>query len=167
MKVTQTAIARRVGMDVSSVNKILNRRGGAVFRKDTIRKVVKAARELGYDFERLKFHHRRRHPRKEVSIDADIAVVLEDGAVFDEGAATIRDLSQGGARITDVTLSRGKIPVSPFSVRLRPRVKPLEDLELSGRIVRFDPAAPFGFGVAFGELNPGVLRKLRRFTSAS
>ncbi len=35
--VTQVEIARRVGLDVSSVNKILNRRTGPVFRKATIR----------------------------------------------------------------------------------------------------------------------------------
>ena len=34
--VTQVEIAHRVGLDVSSVNKILNRRSGPVFRKETI-----------------------------------------------------------------------------------------------------------------------------------
>ena len=66
MAVTQLEIARRVGLDVSSVNKILNRRAGPVFRKDTIKQVFKVARELGYDFSRLKYHHKRgsvRRPR--------------------------------------------------------------------------------------------------------
>jgi transcriptional regulator with XRE-family HTH domain len=59
MAVTQLEIARRVGLDVSSVNKILNRRPGPVFKKDTIKQVFKVARELGYDFTRLKYHHKR------------------------------------------------------------------------------------------------------------
>ena len=59
MAVTQLEIARRVGLDVSSVNKILNRRPGPVFKKETIKQVFKVARELGYDFTRLKYHHKR------------------------------------------------------------------------------------------------------------
>src|SRR5690349_10096479 len=64
--ITQVEIARRVGLDVSSVNKILNKRQGPVFRKETIRKVFKIARDMGYDFGRLKYAHRRRFPRKEL-----------------------------------------------------------------------------------------------------
>jgi transcriptional regulator with XRE-family HTH domain len=47
-RVTQGDIADIVGIDVSSVNKILNRTGG-VFRKDTIAKVFRVAERLGYD----------------------------------------------------------------------------------------------------------------------
>ena len=124
MKVTQTEIARRVGMDVSSVNKILNRRVGSVFRKETVRKVLKVARELGYDFEKLKFHHRRQHPRKEVAIDAEVAVLMLDGSTYDEGTATIRDLSGSTRRTTRVSAWRSSAWTRPRSGRssgLRPR----------------------------------------------
>ncbi len=66
MSVTQLDIARRVNLDVSSVNKILNRRPGPVFKKETIKQVLKAARELGYDFPRLKYHHKRAETRKPI-----------------------------------------------------------------------------------------------------
>ena len=61
--ITQVEIAHRVGLDVSSVNKILNKRQGPVFRKETVKKVFKIALQLGYDFGRLKYQHRRRHTR--------------------------------------------------------------------------------------------------------
>jgi len=48
--VTQAEIAQQVGLDVSSVNKILNKRAGAVFKKETIARVMEAAKRLGYDF---------------------------------------------------------------------------------------------------------------------
>lgn len=48
--VTQVMIAERVGLDVSSVNKILNRKSGPKFKDETIRKVRRAAKELGYKF---------------------------------------------------------------------------------------------------------------------
>lgn len=46
--VTQTEIARRLGLDVSSVNKIINQVPGPVFNKNTIQKVERAVREFGY-----------------------------------------------------------------------------------------------------------------------
>lgn len=49
---TQVEIARRCNLDVSSVNKILNRVDGPVFRKETVQKVFRIAREVGYDFNR-------------------------------------------------------------------------------------------------------------------
>jgi transcriptional regulator with XRE-family HTH domain len=50
MGATQIDIAKAVGVDVSSVNKILNGKCGPVFRKSTIDKVFKTAKKLGYDF---------------------------------------------------------------------------------------------------------------------
>ena len=153
-------------MDVSSVNKILNRRAGSVFRKETVRKVMRAARDLGYDFDRLKFSHRRRYPRKEVSIDAGVAVLMQDGSVYDEGSATIRDISPGGIRITDLSLSRGQLPVAAFRMRISPRSKPFDGEEFVGAIVRFQSDDPPGFGISFSGLEPTAQRKLRRFTTA-
>ncbi len=47
---TQVDIAKEIGLDVSSVNKILNRRAGPVFKKSTIKRVFAVAKRLGYDF---------------------------------------------------------------------------------------------------------------------
>lgn len=57
--VTQAHIAERVGLDVSSVNKILNQVKGPVFRKETIKEVFAVARELGYDTARETKHSLR------------------------------------------------------------------------------------------------------------
>ncbi len=48
MRVTQKSIAERVGIDVSSVNKILNRCPGPVFAEDTVKRVFQVAKRLGY-----------------------------------------------------------------------------------------------------------------------
>jgi len=47
--VRQQDIANVVGLDVSSVNKILNMKAGPVFHKDTIRKVFKVAKDMGWE----------------------------------------------------------------------------------------------------------------------
>jgi len=64
MKATQVEIARQVGLDVSSVNKILNRRSGAVFKQATVDKVFRVAKRLGYRFDQLKRIHTRSHERR-------------------------------------------------------------------------------------------------------
>ena len=49
--VTQVEIAKHVGIDVSSVNKIINKAPGK-FKKETIEKVMKAAKRFKYNFRR-------------------------------------------------------------------------------------------------------------------
>lgn len=50
--ITQVEIAEMAGLDVSSVNKILNEVPGPIFKKETIARVLKIAAKHGYDFER-------------------------------------------------------------------------------------------------------------------
>jgi len=163
--ITQVEIARRVGLDVSSVNKILNKRQGPVFRKETIRKVFKIARDMGYDFGRLKYAHRRRFPRKELSLGVEIYVYHKDGSLYDQGVATMRDVSLGGAKISDVALPTGSLPVTPFSVGIRPMQKPVDDIEITGQIVRLNANGTTTFGVQFGKLDVNVEKKLRRISN--
>jgi transcriptional regulator with XRE-family HTH domain len=162
--VTQGEIARRLGLDVSSVNKILNKRPGPVFRKDTIKKVFKIARELGYDFGRLKYTHRRKFERHDVAIGAEVIIHGKDGAVYDQGVATIRDISLGGARVADLATPLGTLPTEPFTVTLRPMQKPYDDMELPGRIVRLHMNGSTTFGVEFTKLDAMAARKLKRVT---
>jgi DNA-binding LacI/PurR family transcriptional regulator len=49
--VTQVEIAKHVGIDVSSVNKIINKSPGK-FKKETIAAVFKAAKKFKYNFRR-------------------------------------------------------------------------------------------------------------------
>ena len=163
--VTQGEIARRLGLDVSSVNKILNKRPGPVFRKDTIKKVFRTARELGYDFGRLKYTHRRQYERREVAIGAEVTIVTKDGSVYDQGVATIRDISLGGARVADLATPLGALPTEPFTLTLKPMQKPLDDMELSGHIVRLHMNGAVTYGLEFSRLDPSIARKLKRLAT--
>lgn len=58
--VTQSTIAREVGIDVSSVNKILNQVPGAKFRKDTVARVFRVARRVRYNLDRETKHSLKR-----------------------------------------------------------------------------------------------------------
>jgi transcriptional regulator with XRE-family HTH domain len=163
--ITQVEIAHRVGLDVSSVNKILNKRQGPVFRKETIRRVFKIAKDLGYDFGRLKYAHRRRFARRELSLGVELYIYHKDGSLYDQGVATVRDISLGGAKISDVALPTGSLPVTPFSVGLRPMQKPVDDIEIQGQIVRLNANGTTTFGIQFGKLDSAIEKKLRRISN--
>lgn len=135
--VTQQEIARRVGLDVSSVNKILNQRVGPRFRKDTVARVLRTARELGFDFGRLKYFHRRRHERQTSGVVADLAVHREDGTLVEAGKGTLVEVSSKGARLNGVSLPSGRLPLFPFVVALRWR-KGSKEQSARGRVVRLD-----------------------------
>lgn len=162
---TQVEIARRLGLDVSSVNKILNRCRGPVFRKETIRKVFETARELGYDFGRIKFRHRRRHPRRPVRMNAEVSILNDDGTLHDQGLARIENISAGGALLKDLALPMGTLPVEPFTVQVRPLRRPLQALGLEGRIVRLTRENGQGFGVHFQNLDEEALGRLRQIAA--
>lgn len=84
---TQLEIARRVGLDVSSVNKILGQKRGPKFHEDTITKVFETAKAVGYDFSK---------PSKSRLV-AFMREILPDG-MSDQTIAQIRGLSVSKVR---------------------------------------------------------------------
>lgn len=135
--VTQRRIAREASLDVSTVNKILNRNGDGAFSEATVERVLRIARNLGYDFERLRRFHRRRDARHGVSVPTDVIIELcRNGEIYDRGKAMLLDLSDGGARIDRLTLSKGHLPAEPFKVALRPRVAAFRRVAPRGHIRR-------------------------------
>lgn len=115
--VTQREIARRVGLDVSSVNKILNRRHAIIFGKGTVERVFSAAQELGYDFAKLKFYHRRRAERLRLARSGEAAVYYrKDGALHDRGECVVSDISILGAGVRGIALATRTLPTEPFLI---------------------------------------------------
>jgi transcriptional regulator with XRE-family HTH domain len=135
--VTQCDIARKLGYDPSTVNKILNGRSGLVFGKETIESVFQVAQELGYDFSRLRFSHRRRHPRRIITKAAELSLYYRrDGTRCGTGRCTIRNLSESGAFMAVVELTQRGLPMEPFLVGIRSAAW-ARRVELRGHVVRF------------------------------
>ena len=152
MRVRQSDIARRVGLDVSSVNQILNLRPGSSFSKKKIREVFRVARELGYDLGRLKYSHIRRADRRNPMIPVELFVYRPDGMLYDRGTAMVRNLSNSGALLISLVLSRQAIPLSPHMIGLRALGTTVPLPEVLGRAVRFDyVGTSMGLAVEFLE----------------
>jgi hypothetical protein len=155
--ITQVEIAKMLKLDVSTVNKILNRKPGTKFRPETVSKVQAVAKKHGYDFSRLKFIHRRRHDRKPTNLKARIVLKLPDGTVFDEGMARLGDLSIGGARMTDLELPRKLLPTQPFTLFIE-----IEGLRLQATPIRFIWDGEPDLAVSFTGLDEPTRRKLKK-----
>lgn len=157
--VTQVELARTLGLDVSTVNKILNRRPGLRFRKETVRQVFQMAKSLGFDFNRIKYPHRRRHARSESHVLSEVRIYSNAGALLEQGAAIIRDVSQGGALLSDVRLPSASLPVVPFTVGLRPRSNGVNG-EVRGHVVRLNTSSRVTLGIQFVENVENVRERL-------
>lgn len=162
--VTQSEIARQVGLDVSSVCKILNSRNHSRFGRQTIQRVFKVARRLKYDFHRLKHVHQRRHHRVSVDLVAELLVYLrKDGTLYDRGHCSICDLSLVGACISGVALPRRALPLESYSFIIRPKCKEMKDVEIRAFCVRsFFRDGLACVGVEFEKGTPSITQKLQK-----
>ncbi len=161
MAATQVEIARQVGLDVSSVNKILNRRAGAVFKQATVDQVFRVAKRLGYPFDRLKRAHHRLHERRDVDIPAKLALFQTNGSQFDEGTCSVSDIASCGASLVDVKLPKGQLPVAPFTIMLELTGKKKELLQIRGRVVRLrHDGKSLRLGIAFQDMAPNFEKKI-------
>jgi transcriptional regulator with XRE-family HTH domain len=133
MRVTQTDVALRAGVDRSTVSRVLNKNRTHRVGAETAIKILKAAKDLGYDKSKLKINtERRAAPRKRVDVDVDIDIVLKSGQAYDRGTATIENMSVMGALLVDVRTEKDHLPMVPFYVRIM-----LKD-ELEGIMFRAD-----------------------------
>lgn len=105
---TKKEIADHLGLDRSTVSKILNHYNRERFSRATVEKVEEAARELGY----MK-SQRRESPRQEAWATAAFRIFLVDGTLFSEGTGIIKDFSANGFLLGKVRLRGRHLPAAP------------------------------------------------------
>jgi transcriptional regulator with XRE-family HTH domain len=155
--ITQVEIARMLKLDVSTVNKILNRKPGTKFRPETVDKVHSIARKFGFDFGRLKFNHRRQSDRRESNLPVRLTLKLHDGTLFDEGGSRLRDLSVSGARLTEIDLPKGVLPAKPFQMMIE-----MENFNVEAVPVRLISNGKLDIAVAFRNVDENTKKKLKK-----
>ncbi len=166
-KVSQIDIARKIGLDRSTVSKILNRDPNYVAHPKTKQRVFAVAERLGYDFAKIRRPFRRQYGRVQIDTPAKLAVMLEKGEVFDEGTCVVRNISVGGALLTGIKLRKMVLPLANFTIVLRVAGDhSLKDLRGECEVVRLAEAADTGepeLGVRFVNLTFSDRMRLREY----
>jgi transcriptional regulator with XRE-family HTH domain len=163
MGVSQAEIAAHLGLARSTVTKILNQFPNNRASKETVKMVFKAAREMGYDFGRLRNIHRRRANRRKVSMPVFLRMDLLDGnGVFDTGTAILRDLSPYGALVSKINTAKKALPLLPFSLRMD-FSGPLQGVSVEAKIIRVIAEENFQLGVNFVDVSSEAERRIIEF----
>ena len=166
-KVSQQDVADYLGLDRTTITKILNRDPKYSASEETKKKVFAAAERLGYDFAKIRRPYKREYPRAAINSPALAVIVLDGGEEFDSGDCTVANISPGGALLTDLRFPRGVLPLSGFVIRLRmDSLSQLEELFGECEVVRMAAGSPRGrpeLGVRFINLSPAERKKLQAF----
>jgi hypothetical protein len=126
---TKKEIADHLGLDRSTVSKILNHYNRERFSRATVEKVEETARQLGY----MK-SQRRESPRKEAWATARFKIFLGDGSLFSEGSGVIKDFSANGFLLGKLILRGEHLPAAPHYY-----VVEVQDGSLQGLVYRCRP----------------------------
>ena len=163
MVVTQEHIAKKVGLDRSTVSKILNGRASNFVSPKTIGRVISAAKELGYDFGRLRHTHSRQFERADLTIKCDFDIMLEGGKVFDSGTAVITNISEGSALLENVDTEQMVLPLEPFTISIIIKEGMLKNVSVLAHVTRLQVDEGLKLGTEFIEVSPVSAKKLKRF----
>jgi len=164
--VSHEDIAKRLGLARSTVTKILNQLPSNRASAETVKRVFETAREMGYDFQRLRTIHRRRSERKQVEMEVALDILADGQRVAVTGTALLNDVSLNGAQISDLRLPDGAgLPVSPFLVRMRFTSQPLEGVTGIAEVIRLTSRDSVRLGLNFVELEAESRTRLSEFLS--
>ncbi|MHC4777905.1 MAG: PilZ domain-containing protein [Planctomycetota bacterium] len=160
MGVSQAEIASRLGLARSTVTKILNQFPNNRASKETIKQVFKAAREMGYDFSRLRNIHRRRALRKKVDLPVELRLTMSDTQeIYDTGSAVVRDLSPYGALLEHVRTGKGSLPLASFIMEMK-FSGPLAGVIVKARVIRFVSEESVQVGLDFIDVSSEAERQI-------
>ena len=167
MAVSQKDIAEYLGIDRSTVTKVLNRDPRYSASEKTRELIFRTAERLGYDFTAIRRPFKREYGRVPVDTRTRIELRSEDGSLFDEGEALIHNLSIGGALLADIRTGMMMLPLKPFSIRLTlTEVPELADLRGECELVRISDRGgqgAFQLGVKFVNAKLRDRRRIREF----
>ena len=160
-RATQVEIAKRLSLDVSTVNKILHAVPGPKWREETVKAVFDTAHKIGYDLGQMKHRHSRSHPRISLDLTVKVSIELFNKEVVDKGTAQITSISLGGARLSHLQLGKDSIPIEPFYIQIRFKNVALKE-PLRAEIVRIIAKDRLEFGVRFRNIDMHMAKALRK-----
>lgn len=167
MAVSQKDIAEYLGIDRSTVTKVLNRDPRYSASEKTRELIFRTAERLGYDFTAIRRPFKREYGRVVIDAAAKIELRNEDGSTFDEGEALITNLSIGGALLSNIRTGMMMLPLKVFSIHVNVvDVPELADLQGECELVRISDRGgkgEFQLGVRFVNAKLRDRRRIREF----
>jgi len=109
------------------------------------------------------FQRGRRWPRVELNVPAKIWSPSSNMAVQPgKEISTLKDISYGGAMLSDMNFSNGINPFEEFRLRIEKSGSPLENMEATSRIVRLVHSKTLFVGVEFVEISDENRKKIMK-----
>ena len=163
-RVTQEDIAKACNIDQGSVSRILNEDTRDSFAEETIDKVFKVARELGYLHPSLITSNRRESNRRKAQVTGRVAILIGTNTVFDEGDVDVDEISMSGMLLRNFRTKKRTLPMDRFKFLVEVGEGKLKGLKLRCKLVRFsDNEEEFALAVKFDGLDEDGKEKLKSF----
>ena len=109
------------------------------------------------------FQRGRRWPRVALNVPAKIWSPSSNMAVQPgKEISTLKDISYGGAMLSDMNFSNGINPFEEFRLRIEKSGSPLENMEATSRIVRLVHSKTLFVGVEFVEISDENRKKIMK-----
>ena len=163
-RVTQEDIARTCKIDQGSVSRILNEDTRDSFAEETIQKVFKVARELGYLHPSLITSNRRESSRRKAELTGKVQVLIGTNTVYDEGDIDIDEISMSGMLLRNFRTKKRSLPMDRFKFNVEVTEGRLKGFKCRCKLVRFsDNEDEFALAVKFDSLDEDAKDKLKNF----
>lgn len=163
-RVTQEDIARACKIDQGSVSRILNEDTRDSFAEETIDKVFKVARELGYLHPSLITSNRRESNRRKAELTGRVQILIGTNTVFDEGEVDVDEISMSGMLLRNFRTKKRTLPMDRFKFLVEVNEGKLKGLKLRCKLVRFsDNEDEFALAVKFDGMDEDGKEKLKSF----
>ena len=161
---TQEDVARKCKLDQGSVSRILNKDTRDSFSEETVRRVIIAARELGYLHPSLVASNRRQSARKKAAVMGHVRVVIGTNTIYDEGEVEIDNISLFGMLLRNFRTTTQSLPMDRFKLDVEITRGKLNGLRARCKVVRFSIEEDgFALAVKFESLNGITQKKLSEF----
>jgi transcriptional regulator with XRE-family HTH domain len=163
-RVTQEDIARACKIDQGSVSRILNEDTRDSFAEETIQKVFKIARELGYLHPSLITSNRRESNRRKAELVGKVQIMIGTNTVYDEGDIDIDEISMSGMLLRNFRTRRKTLPMDRFKFQVEVTEGRLKGFKCRCKLVRFsDNEDEFALAVKFDSIDEDAKDKLKNF----
>ena len=124
---------------------------------ETLRQAIRQLTGLptGETAESESYQHQRRHPRFAVNLPARAGIYrLNAPRHHIWGKTVVRNISEGGAYLSPLTLEQDSIPAEPFRLLLEIDQEPLKNWRAYCQVIRLQANGSLRAGVQFVKLSP-------------